>query len=804
MKRLVLIPAIVLLAMTFLSAQENDDCFICHDDNELTMEKRGREISLYTDPEAFSHSVHADVNCVECHVGFDPDEEPHKENITPVNCADCHDDAVADVNYGAHSGSVDCADCHSDVHKPQKASVLQAQCAQCHDDVAEEFAGSIHKTHKDGALCADCHNTHKIVTASSETCIDCHSGHEPKTAEGEDQKDFILSFETSIHADMLDCADCHGSHEIVGIDNPASPVSETRVTETCVDCHVDVGDTYMASEHGKLFEEGYEFAPGCTDCHGEHKILSSQDERSAMSRQNEVEVCLSCHLDKPEVSERMTHSSGFIKAYETSVHGKEFKAGNPDAPVCSDCHGAHGAMKASAEQSPVNKFNIASTCSNCHGEITKEFNQSIHGQALADGVEDAATCTDCHGEHGIIETASADAPVAPTNVSQQVCGPCHSSVRMAEKFGLPSQNLGTYLDSYHGLAVRFGEVEAANCASCHGVHDILPSSDPQSMIHKANLASTCGSCHPGANENFAKGKVHITGEQDEDALIYWISSIYIFLIVATVGAMGAHNLLDYFRKMKVRYRKRYYEPEYIPIEKKTTHYERMTIEARLQHILLAVSFILLVITGFMLKFPDAWWVKWTRAVTGDWLFDLRGLVHRIAAVVMVIASIWHTYYIAFTERGRQFIKDMMFRIQDFKDMWQQLLYNLGKSKTHPKYDRFNYYEKVEYWALIWGTIVMTVSGFILWFENQSMAWFSKLFVDVAEAIHYYEAWLAFLAIVVWHFYYVIFNPDVYPLNFTWITGKVTEEEMEREHPLELEKIKKEEQLHDEEGDEEAK
>ena len=112
------------------------------------------------------------------------------------------------------------------------------------------------------------------------------------------------------------------------------------------------------------------------------------------------------------------------------------------------------------------------------------------------------------------------------------------------------------------------------------------------------------------------------------------------------------------------------------------------------------------------------------------------------------------------------------------------------SKQRPRYDRFNYIEKSEYWALVWGTIVMTLTGFALWFENQSMAWFSKLFIDVCEVIHYYEAWLAFLAIVVWHIYYVIFNPDVYPMNFTWLTGKISEEEMEKEHALELERIKK--------------
>jgi formate dehydrogenase gamma subunit len=385
--------------------------------------------------------------------------------------------------------------------------------------------------------------------------------------------------------------------------------------------------------------------------------------------------------------------------------------------------------------------------------------------------------------------------VAQQNVSEKVCGPCHSSVRLTEKFGISSDRYSAYNDSYHGLAVRSGGVSAANCASCHSVHDILPSSDPMSSIHKENLATTCGTCHPGANENFAKGKVHITGSKQDDKLIYWISTIYIFMIVGTIGAMSIHNFLDWIRKLINRFQERYKPVSKAPRPRKTNLYVRMTLNERIQHILLAVSFLVLVFTGFMLKFPDAFWVIWIREIGGEPIFAMRGLVHRIAAVVMVADSLYHTYYIIFTKRGRQFIRDIMFRLQDIRDMIRVLRYNLGLSKIRPKFDRFNYIEKSEYWALIWGTVVMTVTGFALWFENQFMGWFSKLFVDVCETIHYFEAWLAFLAIVVWHFYYVIFNPDVYPMSFAWLTGKITEEEMEHEHPLELERIKEKQQRH---------
>ena len=122
-----------------------------------------------------------------------------------------------------------------------------------------------------------------------------------------------------------------------------------------------------------------------------------------------------------------------------------------------------------------------------------------------------------------------------------------------------------------------------------------------------------------------------------------------------------------------------------------------------------------------------------------------------------------------------------------------LKYNLGFSEIKPKFDRFSYIEKSEYWALVWGNIVMGATGILMWFDEYFLGIFTKLGYDVARSIHYYEAWLAMLAILVWHIYFVIFNPDSYPMNLAWLKGTITEEEMEEEHPLELERIRATEQ-----------
>ncbi len=226
---------------------------------------------------------------------------------------------------------------------------------------------------------------------------------------------------------------------------------------------------------------------------------------------------------------------------------------------------------------------------------------------------------------------------------------------------------------------------------------------------------------------------------------------------------------------------------------KTKHeqkYLRMTLNERIQHFLLLSSFTVLVITGFGLKYPEAFWVVWMRSIFGENAFELRGIVHRVAAVIMIADSVYHLFYISLTKRGRKLIIDLWFTKKDLTDLFGTIKYYLGKANERPKYGRFSYIEKSEYWALVWGNVVMGATGIVLWFNNTFLPIISSLGMEIATAIHFYEAILATLAIVAWHFYFVIYNPDVYPVNKAFITGYLTREEMEHEHPLELEEIEK--------------
>jgi cytochrome b subunit of formate dehydrogenase len=678
----------------------------------------------------------------------------------------------------------------------------KADCLQCHAEqsLTAEKRGKTISLYVDGKRYA------RSAHADLE-CVACHVGFSPTdlpharrirpvdcTACHTDEQ--FQKYHRSVHGRVKKdgrsaaaCADCHSTHAVEKLSADSAATRRQFALDVCTKCHAAEHDIYMASDHGRSFASGVAGAPSCIDCHGEHDVQSPDSLSAQTSRHNRSAMCLRCHKDDPSVRARVGLSFGFITSYENSVHAKAVSRGNNAAATCTDCHGAHDMKKGSNPESHVAKKNIATTCGQCHGDIRESYEGSIHGKALHAGVGASATCTDCHGEHNILSPKDATSPVAARNVSAQVCTPCHGSVKLTTKYGLATDRFQSFADSYHGLAGKGGSVEVANCASCHGVHDIKPSSDPSSRINKANLVKTCGTCHPGANENFTKGMVHVVATEGSDRILYFVSTGYILLIIVVVGGMGVHNVLDFVRKS----RRKLMERRGLIPHHNVGHrlYLRMSLGERIQHATLVISFGTLVFTGFALKFPDAWWVAPIRDIS-PLMFELRGLLHRIAGVVMVAASLYHLYYIFFVPRGKQLLRDLLPGPQDVHDAIAVLKYNLGISSTKPRFGRFSYIEKSEYWALVWGTIVMAATGAILWFDNTFMGLLTKLGWDIARTVHYYEAWLATLAIIVWHFYFVIFNPDIYPINLAFWKGTLTEQEMEEEHPEELERIKAQE------------
>jgi cytochrome b subunit of formate dehydrogenase len=323
-------------------------------------------------------------------------------------------------------------------------------------------------------------------------------------------------------------------------------------------------------------------------------------------------------------------------------------------------------------------------------------------------------------------------------------------------------------------------VVAANCSSCHGVHDILPSSDPRSTVNRANLGATCGKCHTGVTQKFTLTEVHMDDSRTlgsggvtgiGSVVVRWVRWFYLTLIFVVIGAMFLHNAIIWRGKAVARH------------AMQNPMMARMSTNQRWQHLALLSCFIVLAITGFALKFPDSWFAH----VLGM-SEKLRGITHRVAGVILIGTGIYHLFYLAMTREGRRLIRDFAPAPKDAFDAWGAMRYYLGLSKEKPRFGRFSYAEKAEYWALVWGTALMAITGVMMWANVSTGNWLARWWVDVATAVHFYEAILAVLAILIWHFYQVFFDPDVYPMNWAWWDGKMPVEHYRREHELDAEAL----------------
>ena len=659
--------------------------------------------------------------------------EPLKQDEA---CLACHGQAGMKSEKGKdisirpekHAASVHgilgCKDCHAAIRDfPHPAKIPKVQCANCHAEQAADAARSAH-----GAL-------------------------------GE-----------------ATCSSCHGDvHEVAA----AAKVQPGK----CAECHTVEVEEFSQSVHGRAAKAGDPDAPTCASCHGPmHKIQESTAATSTVAKKNQPAACARCHADPGFLSRHKIPILRPVEQYLQSVHGRAVLQGK-NAATCSDCHGSHAILPARDGKSSVSHWNIAATCATCHTEIAKTYIESVHGQAIKAGVQDSPDCADCHGEHLILERGNPASPVNASHVSVETCGRCHGDARLARRYDLPADRVPSYAESFHGLAKREGSLTAANCASCHGIHNIYRSSDSRSMVNSANLAKTCGQCHTGVSEKFAMGPVHVqTAAGPAHPVVQWIRRIYWVLIPLTLGFMVFHNLLDLLAKL-VRRQPRHETGQQVL---------RMNLWFRIAHWGVMLSFPTLVFTGFALKYPDSWWsapfLLWGKNDA------FRGQLHRTAAVVLIAATLYHFIHLAVKRRDRAFLRAMLPKWKDATDLIGVLLHNLGARPETPRFEKFNYAEKLEYWAFLWGTAVMAASGFLLWFNNFTLRNFPKWIIDASTAVHWYEALLATFSILLWHFYFVIFDPLVYPMDTAWLNGKISADHYRHTRPQYLQRLEGEDSV----------
>ena len=219
----------------------------------------------------------------------------------------------------------------------------------------------------------------------------------------------------------------------------------------------------------------------------------------------------------------------------------------------------------------------------------------------------------------------------------------------------------------------------------------------------------------------------------------------------------------------------------------TRYYARFTVWQRLQHAFVIVLFTLLCVTGMPQRFFESGWAIWIVDVLGG--IDRTRWLHRASGIAFAALLAAHVLVeVVKLARGRGSVSMVPHR-QDFADAVQTLRYYVGITDRQARFDRFDYKQKFEYWGLILGSLVVVFTGFILLYPVEVTDWLPGVVVPMALVAHSAEGLLAFLTIIIWHIYSAVLAPEVFPLDRTIFTGRISEERLRHEHPLEWERIR---------------
>ncbi len=379
---------------------------------------------------------------------------------------------------------------------------------------------------------------------SNDDCLTCHGDPGLKAANGRPVFVNDKAFQGSAHGQAgLSCIVCHA--DLKGVKD--FPHAEKLKGVNCAPCHAQEAREVAASIHapGRLSPE----SPGasCVDCHGSHDIRVRDDPASTIYHLNLPATCEKCHGAK--VAGR--RGAEFIKSYETSEHFRALtRAGLTLAADCADCHGGHLIRAVADPRSRISRKNVVRTCGACHAGMERDYLEGVHGQEYLRGGKDVPVCTDCHSEHAILSSQDVRSTVYATRVAA-VCSRCHDSEALSKRYGFRLSSFMTFGESFHGVAARSGRIEVANCASCHGFHNIRPARDPRSSINPANLDRTCGRCHGRAGRNFARGRIHVAGGQASSPAKV-LRALYTILIIAVVAVSLLFIAADLWGRLRGR------------------------------------------------------------------------------------------------------------------------------------------------------------------------------------------------------------------------------------------------------------
>ncbi len=792
----------------------------------------------------------APVPCGGCHSEV---EEPYKqslhgqaiENGDPLapQCSDCHGkhDIMSAKDPGSSTNPIHvpetCGGCHA-----ENAPVAQSRDIEQHD-ILQHYKQSIHGEGilKKGltvtAVCSSCHTAHNVLPHTNPestihrdnvvgtctrchalieqvhrkiiegqlwedqpdvipVCIDCHQPHEARKVyydEGVSDKDCMTCHSRDISENGRDlkavdleemtlsthagvrCAQCHtGANP--SLHQPCAPVD---LPVDCSICHAEQVEQHQNSIHGQLLAAGDLDAPACLDCHDGHGNLSKENALSPTFPKNIPDLCGRCHREGQDAAIRGKSSQHeVIENYSMSIHGKGLlESGLVVTATCVDCHSAHSPLPSSDPNSTVNRENIPDTCGTCHHGIEETFLQSIHSPLVSDTDKPLPVCNDCHSAHQIART---DMPDFRVNVTE-TCGRCHEEVA------------STYFETYHGKVSKLGSANSAKCSDCHGAHDVLPTSHPNSSLSRRNIVQTCAQCHRGSHRKFAGYLTHATHHDPHKypALFFtfWIMTA---LLVGTFSFFGLHTLAwlpRSFREMRK-------EHKLAEAEKAgQSNFQRFDPIVRQMHFVLIITFLGLAVTGMTLKFSYMPWAQWISEILGG--FQAAGAIHRICAVIMTILFVIHLGVIAHRKRRNKMTwfqmltgpRSLVPNWNDAKEFVQTMKWFLHIG-PRPKYGEWTYWEKFDYFAVFWGIAIIGSTGFMLWFPEFCTRFIPGWFINVATIIHSDEALLATGFIFTIHFFNTHFRPEKFPMDMVMFTGRMSVEELKRERPAYYEMLEK--------------
>jgi hypothetical protein len=296
-------------------------------------------------------------------------------------------------------------------------------------------------------------------------------------------------------------------HETVACESCHPHGTKRGAPITCLTtgCHAPETTGFFQSPHDRAYLG--ESAPACADCHGGHDLKTGNAALDVACETEQDRTCLACHPADQYLPGRK--GLPLAAGLSATIHARpsDGRTCAATASSCFSCHGVHGVKATTDPESRVHRSRVAGTCGACHTEALDAFLESAHGTALATGSPLAPTCTSCHGVHGI-QAAAGEAASTSAGRIVFTCGECHEDPAVARGSDLLAGVVESYERTFHGIARAHGVSDVATCVSCHGAHDVLPSSDPRSRTHRSHLEITCTRCHAQVDAAMVENASH--------------------------------------------------------------------------------------------------------------------------------------------------------------------------------------------------------------------------------------------------------------------------------------------------------